>query len=318
MNLNLNVLSPKRASLPGLTSADHVRRLRWIFLGVVMFGSVLAVRLVQLQAWGGQAYVELAEDQHHKNVVLEAARGRILDRRGREIACNFRTVSLFRSGGAEIRNPVAAAATLSRLTGLDKSALHRSLTSRRGFTWLARKLDYETLQAPEFKTLSGIQTLVDTKRHYPMGPVAGHLIGYTDIDNVGIEGGELGLDRYLRGQSGIMVSEVDALGRALAERGDVLTPPENGSDVTLTIDADCQWIAEEEGAAAVEAFGARAGVAVVLIPRTGEILALAGVPGFDPNRPADQPPENRRNRAITDMYEPGSTFKIVAAAAALN
>jgi cell division protein FtsI/penicillin-binding protein 2 len=151
-----------------------------------------------------------------------------------------------------------------------------------------------------------------------MGSVGSQILGYTDIDNLGIEGGELGLDSHLRGQSGVMVSEVDALGRSLAERGEVLTPPEDGADVTLTIDADCQWIAEEELAATVEQYRAKAGVAVLIDPRTGEILAMAGAPLYDPNRPGEHHPENRRNRAITDMYEPGSTFKIVTAAAALN
>ncbi|MSS70057.1 MAG: PASTA domain-containing protein [Candidatus Latescibacteria bacterium] len=308
----------KSAPAPSAPSPKHLRRLGLLFWGAALFGVVLILRLVQLQVWAGQSYVERAKDQHTKSVVLEAKRGRIFDRHGREVATNLKMISYFVTNQAEVKNPKAAARTLARAANLDESDLYRGLTGQRRFAWLARKFDIERLQKAEMKTLQGTHALVEMKRYYPMGSVGSQILGYTDIDNVGIEGGELGLDSHLRGQSGVMVSEVDALGRSLAERGEILTPPEDGADVTLTIDADCQWIAEEELAATVDKYRAKAGVAVLMNPRTGEILAMAGAPLYDPNRPGEHHPENRRNRAITDMYEPGSTFKIVAAAAALN
>jgi len=310
--------SPKPPQAPSAASPAHLRRLGLVFWGAVLFGAFLVLRLVQLQAWGRQDYVERAKDQHTKSFVLEARRGRIFDRHSREVATNLKTTSYFVTNQAEVKNPQAVARALSQVAGLNESALYRNLTGRRRFAWLARKLEAERLQTARLKKPQGVHTVVEMKRYYPMGSVGSQIIGYTDIDNVGIEGGELGLDSHLRGQSGVMVSEVDALVRSLAERGEVLTPPENGADVTLTIDADCQWIAEEELAATVSKYRARAGVAVLMDPRTGEILALAGAPLYDPNRPGDHRPEHRRNRAITDMYEPGSTFKIVTAAAALN
>lgn len=310
-------LSPKSVQLPPALSPGHLRRLGLVFWGAALFGVILIVRLVQLQTWGRESYVERAKDQHTKSIALEAKRGCIFDRHGREVATNLKTMSYFVTNQAEVKTPQAAARTLARAAGLDEPTLYQNLTGRRRFAWLARKLE-DRLRATDAKALQGVHAIVEMKRYYPMGSVGSQIIGYTDIDNVGIEGGELGLDSHLRGQSGVMVSEVDALGRTLAERGEVLTPPEDGADVTLTIDADCQWIAEEELAVTVEQYHAKAGVAVLMDPRTGEILAMAGAPLYDPNCPGEHHPENRRNRAITDMYEPGSTFKLVTASAALN
>ena len=318
LNKNLTILSPKPSSLPTATSKDHVRRLTLTFWGTILFGAVLVLRLVQIQVWGGASYLERANDQHKKSVVLDARRGRIFDRNGREIATNLKTISLFVTDNAEVKNPRTVARILSRMTEIDESDLLKTLVGRRRFAWLARKLDYDVVRSSGKENPPGVQNLVEMKRYYPLGTVGCQILGYTDIDNIGIEGGELGLDHHLRAQSGIMVSEVDALGRFLAERGEVLTPPEDGSDVTLTIDADYQWIVEDELLSTVEEFGARAGVAVLMNPRTGEILAMANVPLFDPNHPGDHKPEKRRNRAITDMFEPGSTFKLVAAAAAID
>ena len=250
--------SPRPAPLPEMTSPAHLRRLGLIFWGAAFFGMVIILRLIHLQVWQRESYVEKAKDQYTRSSVLEARRGRILDRHGREIATNLKTDSYFVLNQAEVKNPQGVTRAFARLADLDESTLYKNLTGKKRFAWLARKLDRESAQEEGLRKLQGIHTIVEMKRCYPMGSVGSQIVGYTDIDNVGIEGGELGLEPYLKGQSGIMISEVDALGRTLADRGETLTPPEDGADVALTIDADCQWIAEEELAATVEQYHAKA------------------------------------------------------------
>jgi cell division protein FtsI/penicillin-binding protein 2 len=159
---------------------------------------------------------------------------------------------------------------------------------------------------------------METTRHYPFGALAGQVLGYTNVDNKGIEGLELGLDEDLHGKPGWMAFRVDARGRRFAEINNPVQDPRDGNRVLLTLSAAIQAIAEEELSDAVAQFSARSGQAVLMDPRTGAIIAMANVPSCDPNRPGKTAVWTRKNRTITDCYEPGSIFKIVAVAAALE
>ncbi len=285
---------------------------------VGLFGgcwALLAARLVQVQIGGRRAYAARLERQSERRISIPARRGRILDRKGFPLAVDLEGYSY--SVMAPVRHPFRIARLFSDLGGWSYGALLARLRGK-GFVWLARKVGEEEALRIRRWDLPGVREVRDLRRRYPMGSLAGQVLGYTDVDRRGIEGAELAFDRYLRGEPGWTLCRVDGRGRRIPEVGLPKKPPEDGADVRLTLDVEIQSIVEEELKAAVEKHRARSGIGVVMIPRTGEVLALAHVPRFDPNRPDEGPRWFRRNRAITDIYEPGSTFKIVTAAAALE
>ena len=296
--------------------ARHTRRLKLVSLLGIGFAVALAFRLASLQLWAGEAYTAQARSQHEKRTVLQANRGHILDRHGRVLVTNLEAQSFFlNSNISELDNLRAIAVRFSRRDGEDSAEVLKRLRGKRSFVWLARKV-MDGL--PEDRVPEGVGRMVEMRRSYPMGTLAGQVLGYTDIDNVGIDGIEHHFDALLKGKPGEMVSRVDARGKALGALGAVLRLPEDGGDLVLTIDTDYQSIAEEELEAAVARFQARSGIAIVTQPNTGEILAMANVPLYDPNAFGRYDPKVRRNRAVTDLYEPGSTFKVVAFAGALE
>ncbi len=295
--------------------AQHTRRLKLVSLLGVGVALTLTFRLASLQLWAGEAYTIRAKNQHEKRTVLQANRGRILDRRERVLATNLEAQSFFLNNISKRDNLRAIAVPFSPRDGEDGAAMLKRLREKRSFVWLARKVMPGLLKdrVPE-----GVGRMVEMRRTYPMGALAGQVLGYTDIDNVGIEGIEHRFDALLKGKPGEMVSRVDARGKAMGTLGAVRRLPEDGAGLALTIDADYQSIAEEELVAAVARFQAQSGIVMVMEPTTGEILAMANVPLYDPNTFGRFDPEIRRNRAVTDLYEPGSTFKAVALAAALE
>ena len=316
--------APARAPKRGMrTEHRHIRRLNAVSLAGMGFALVLTLRLVSLQLWAGETYTDLARRQHEKRTVLLANRGRILDRRGRVLATNLEAQSFFvnrRSECDSLERPHldtlrAIAVRFSRHAGEDEAEILRRLRGKRSFVWLARKV---VGGLPEGRLQEGVGRVVEMRRIYPMGTLAGQVLGYTNIDNVGIEGSELRFEALLKGKEGEMVSRVDAHGKTLGALGEIRRLPEDGADLVLTIDADYQSIAEEELGEAVAHFQARNGIVVVMEPASGEILAMADVPLYDPNDFGRCDPEVRRNRAVTDLYEPGSTFKAIAVAGALE
>lgn len=293
----------------------HTRRLNAISaVGLAMF-CVLIYRLVTLQVLAADEYAALARNQQEARTRILADRGRILDRNGRILSRNVESQSFFASSRT---NPEAVRAIVGNLAPNFKesnSRIRERLRAKRPFVWLARRVE----DGPAIDRLpEGVGREIEMLRKYPMGDVAGQLLGYTDVDNVGIEGLELAFDSLLRGKAGEMVLSVDALGKHVNAREAVRRPAEDGEDLVLTIDLDYQCIAEEELESVVKRFQARSGIAIVTNPLTGEILAMANVPRYDPNDFGRYDPALRRNRAVTDIYEPGSTFKIVAVAGALN
>ncbi len=279
---------------------------------------LIAARLYHLQVVRYEHYTGKAERQQQRVVTLDPPRGTIYDAQGRELAVSIQVDSAY-AVPPEVEDPNAAARAIAHVVpGLDADKLARQLASDREFVWVARKLDPPVAEKVRRLALKGLYFLPESKRYYPMGELAAQVLGYVGTDNHGLAGLELVYDDQVAGKPGKRTVLRDA------RRGTVVSPylsfaePEPGRDLYLTLDAAVQHIVERELARAVETRGAKQGTAIFLDPSTGGVLAMATYPAFDPNSFGRYPPSRWRNPAIMDVYEPGSTFKIVTAAAALE
>jgi len=303
----------KRQSLPWcgpsrLRVAVYLGALAWL---------ALAGRLVQVQVVLGDAYAERARAQYVRHIELRASRGSILDRRGTELATDVAATSFY-AHPARVVEPERAAAYFAPLSGQSVAALSEQLSSKRPFVYLARQVtDFELDKLPAVD-FAGIFSHVEPRRSYPLGPLAGQLLGHTNIDNEGREGVERSFARELEEKDGELVSYVDARGRFVPGRVESQIAPQNGRSLVLTIDALYQGVLEEELLRTLNEADAASARGIILDPRTGEILAMANAPLFDPNEAGTSLAALRRNRVIADAYEPGSTFKVIAAAAVIE
>ncbi len=292
---------------------------RRIHLLLAVFGILFAVtlgRAAYLQVVRGSSYEALAAQQHVETIELPAGRGTIFDRTGKPLAIGEQATTVY-ADPRHIVNPQRVAVVAGKTLGLDPNELYPLLRDRsRGFVYLQRKADPIKAAKLERKDVPGLGFYDEERRSYPQRSVASHLLGYAGTDNRGLEGLERALDKQLAGRAGSEAVIRDPFGRAI----DVVTssPERQGRNVVLTLDHQIQATAERMLVDAVRRWGARGATAIVLDPRTGAVLALANAPTFDANRFADAAPDARRNRAVTDMYEPGSTFKIVTIAGALE
>src|SRR5947208_16503009 len=279
------------------------------------FGGLTA-RLGWLMVVKHGELTQIAERQYSRTIVLYAQRGPIVDRQGGALATSAATESLFvqpRSVG----DPVRVAARLASILGQPESEVHAALTGSRAFVWLRRKLPPTVAEQVRALREPGLGFLPAPLRLYPNRELAAHVLGFEGVQG-GLEGIERVFDAELAGTPGKAIVGRDALGREVAAPH-VLEPPQPGHGVMLTIDRTIQYIAEREIDAAYRRTGARSAMAVVLDPRTGEVLALVIRPTFHPNTFLDVPSKDHwRNRAVTDPFEPGSTFKVILAAAALE
>jgi cell division protein FtsI (penicillin-binding protein 3) len=296
-----------------LTLVGAVLVLAWIGIGA---------RLVDVQALNADAYEEQGLDQRIKNEELDAARGTIFDRDGVELAVTVDAVTVF-ADPTMVADAAAAARLLAPLIGLREEALEEMLSADSRFAYLSRRLERaeagRVRDAVETAGITGIFFRDEPKRVYPAGSLASQLIGFVRADDLeGIEGLEFYYDDLLRGEPGVQIVERDPYRNPIPQGEYIVDPPTHGADIVLTVDREIQFAAEEALLGAVARTGARAGSIVVIDVATGEILAMASAPTFDPNRRAEADPRAFRNRAIADMYEPGSTLKVVTIAAALE
>jgi len=279
----------------------------------------IQARLVYLQVIDRAELAARAERQQQRTVDAPAQRGEIVDRHGRLLAYSVDADSVY-AVPTEIEDPQRTATELcNALQGCsasDREMLVERLGSSRGFVWVRRQLAPDESARVAALGLRGIGFSKETRRYYPGRELAAHLLGFVGIDNEGLAGIEGTYDREIRGRDGRVLIQVDARRHAVASR--VERAPTAGADLELTIDEYIQYVAERELRAGVEANRARGGSVVVMDPMSGQILALANWPTFNPNTFQHASPEARRNRAIQDLYEPGSTFKIVTASAALQ
>jgi len=309
---------PAAASPPSGPDARLVRlRLMLVGLTISLWASAVFVRLVHLQVFARESLERQAARQSERTIRLDPRRGRILDRNGRELAVSVDVDSIY-ADPQLIDDPAATAAALARVLQLDPQARERLLQrfeGRRAFAWVRRKVDPVTARAVRELDLDGVDFLTETRRYYPRRELASHVLGYVGIDNKGMSGVEYAFDDAISGQAAKVVIRTDARRRptGIAEK-----PSTDGNTVVLTIDERIQHVAERELARAVKQTQAISGFVAVLEPRTGEVLALANRPTFNPNHFGDFPRSDRRNRAVLDAFEPGSIFKIITAAAGLE
>ena len=280
---------------------------------------LLLLRMVDLQIVRAGPLGRLAVRQQLESLRLPGRRGQIVDRDGRPLAINVEVDSVYAVPKA-IDDPAAFARAVGPVLALSSGEVGSRL--RRGgayFAWLARRRPAgvaDRLRALNLGDAVGI--VPESRRAYPAGSLAANVLGFAGTDDAGLAGLELQYDRVLRGAGGVEVADRDAVGRELMQTQRIVTPPRNGATLVLTIDEVIQHLAEREVARAVKETHARAGLAIVMDPEAGGILALAAAPSFDPNRYQDAPPRLWKSPAVADVYEPGSTFKLILAAAALE
>jgi cell division protein FtsI (penicillin-binding protein 3) len=217
-----------------------------------------------------------------------------------------------------LESPAVTARHLSPVLHVRRDELEKKLRQDKSFVWLARKVEPEQGQRLERLSLDGIGVVMEGRRFYPKGPLLAHVLGFAGMDGQGLEGLERRYESQLHGEKRITILQRDALGRTVFPKGLAETPPAPGHALTLTIDEVIQYIAEKELEEAVNHARGKSGTIIVMDPQTGAILAMAVSPRFDPNSVAALTPDRWRNRALTDTYEPGSTMKVIVAAAALE
>ncbi len=297
------------------------KRITFILLAMAAILLALNMRLAWIQFVRGDEYQQQALRNRMREVPLEAKRGAILDRNGRELAVSVSapSVGVFPAEVKKSRQEHEIAAQLAAILGLPEDQVLRNITRNESFWWVKRKVTFE--QGAQIKSLRlpGVQVVEETQRFYPNQTLAAHVLGIAGIDNQGLEGLELYYDKLLRGTPGNLVIEKDARGRDIPHARQGYIPPEDGLSLVLTIDETIQYIAERELDLLMQGPSSPKGATVIVMdPKTGDILALANRPTFDPNNFRNFPVANRRNIAVSDNYEPGSTFKIITAAAALE
>ena len=270
---------------------------------------VIAGRAYQLQVTEAPELQARADQQRHHVVKLAPRRGTIVDRNGSPLAVSLEVDSLY-ADPVFIQDPLAAAKQLAPLLKIPLSDLARTLaTEGRRFVWLQRLMDPEVASAVRQLRIPGLAFVGERKRYYPQSAIGAHVVGFTGLDPRGLEGIELEYDRLLQGEPELLISTKDARGRGLASAEAPIQGGASGHNLQLTLDRSLQYIAEKELARVVRESDAIGGTLVMLEPASGRILALASWPDFNPNLPGRYAAGQRRNRAICDVYEPGSTFK---------
>ncbi len=291
----------------------HVRLL--ILAGVVLFWMTAVFgRVAYLQLFRYGYYFHLATLQQRHTIEIYAKRGVIYDRNMNELARSVPVESVFAAPG-EIKDKAMAAKLLSSPLGKPADDIREKLESGSTFVWIQRKLEAPVAEQVNSSNLKGIYLEVENKRFYPKRELGAHVLGFVDVDEKGLGGIEREYDNLIRGQDEKIVVLQDAR-RVRFEAADAQREP--GVNVVLTLDEKIQYVAERELAAAIEKTHAPAGSVIVQDPTTGAILALANWPKFNPNSAAEVAAEKRNNRAISEIYEPGSTFKLITLAAAFD
>ncbi|HVS33442.1 MAG TPA: penicillin-binding transpeptidase domain-containing protein [Thermoanaerobaculia bacterium] len=296
-------------------------RKRLVLISAILttWALIVVARLGQVQIARNGYYVQRAQRQQERTLELNPVRGSLLDARGRVLAESVAAESVYADPQA-VPDHRAAARALARIPGLRLTAreIQAKLDSENGFVWIARQVPLEVSAEVRKLQLSGVDFLEEHRRAYPRASLAASVIGYVGVDGTGLAGIEHSFDAHVRGRAGRVTVLKDARRGMYVVGGEGANRAVNGNDVVLTIDAVVQYIAERALAKAVSRYRAAAGTAIVMDPRDGAILAMVSLPSFDPNRFTEYHPTIWRNRNVQDIYEPGSTFKIVAASAAIE
>ena len=303
------------------------RRQRWFRARIALLGAcvmcvalLVIVRAFHVQIATGDRLREMAEDQHLRHLRVSPRRGAIYDRHGAELAVSADVDSVYanpRRLKAMEQDPQTVARRIAKVLDVDYERLAKRLAADRYFVWIERQVTPNEATRIRELDIPGIELMTEARRYYPNRHLAAHLLGFADIDGRGIEGIELAYEDRLRGSDRRVEAIRDRRGHVVFADGMEDDRTIQGQSVVLTIDKAIQHIAERELALGVRTFEARGGSVVVMDPSSGEILALANYPPFNPNEPSKHPIAHRRNRAVVDRFEPGSTVKPFTMAAAL-
>ena len=292
-------------------------RLMLLALSISLWALVIGIRLVHLQVLGSDFFEKQGTRQSERTINLDPRRGPILDREGRALAVSVDAQSLY-AVPQDVGDPEATAAALARAIGLDASD-RRDLVGQfqkdRAFVWIKRKVDPATANRVRELELDGVGFLTEHRRYYPQRELAAHVLGWAGLDNTGMSGIEYAHEKEIAGRAAKVVVHTDARRRPV---GHTERPSTEGHTVVLALDERIQHIAERELDRAVKETRSVAGSVIVVEPFSGDVLAMAGRPTFNPNRYAASSASRWRNRMVSDVFEPGSIFKIVTAAAAIQ
>jgi cell division protein FtsI (penicillin-binding protein 3) len=325
----------RRISAPRLQSRTAgeigIRRIRWLLVVYALIVLVTVGKLVEIQVVNADTYADLGVRQRARTIDLAATRGRVYDRDGDVLATSIQAATIygdprvFRATTTPdgIHVPAAAnadevAEQIAPLMGLQAADVAERLERDAHFVYLGRQLDHEVGQEIAALGLPGVGVLQEPQRVYPSNGLAAQVVGFTGIDGEGLQGLEARYDTVLSGQPGMLVLERAPGGLDIASGVRELVPPEVGTDLVLTIDRDIQHVAERAALEAMEEHDAVGASVLVMEVATQEVLAMASVPGFDPNTRGEEDRSTWRNRAVTDVFEPGSTQKALTVAAAIE
>ncbi|MFO1278850.1 MAG: penicillin-binding protein 2 [Burkholderiaceae bacterium] len=305
------------ASSPLLASKTPVWRSKFIVAAIALAFVGLAGRAAYIQVFGNAFFQRQGEVRFARTLELPANRGRILDRNGLILASSVVAPSIWAIPEDIDRDP-AKLQQLARLLSMPIADLNKKIEDEdKTFVWLKRKVDEPVAQEIAALGIKGVYQRKEYKRKYPEGEAAAHVVGFTNVENIGQEGVELAFDKEMAGRPGSRRVIKDRLGRVVEDVGEQV-PPVDGRDLQLSIDSKVQFFAYQKLRDAVQVNKAKAGSVVVLDAVTGEVLALANYPSYQPEKRQNLSGEQLRNRAITDMFEPGSTMKPITVAAALE
>ncbi|MCX5693064.1 MAG: penicillin-binding transpeptidase domain-containing protein [Candidatus Omnitrophica bacterium] len=292
-------------------------RIRKVLYALIIAFALLGVRLVFVQMGAGKSLSDIASNQYRLAVSLFPKRGVIYDRNLKELAITINLNSIF-AEPFRVKDKESASYKLANVLGVSRDEIYKKLCHEKGFVWLGRKVSPDTARAVRALDIKGIDFVKEPHRVYPNGIMASHVMGFTDTDNNGIEGLELKFDTYLKGAMGYRYAIRDAKQREVPAYEYKEIQPTDGDNLILTIDSMIQSIAERELENGFKKYHAKGACIIVMDPFTGDLLALANRPSYDPNNAKASSADFRRNRAICDFFEPGSSFKIVAASSLLE
>lgn len=295
----------------------HHKRSRLVIAVILALFTAIAVQLIHIQVLNAEKYRKIAAIQRMEEVEIEAKRGKILDRNGNCLAYSKEMATIYATPYL-VKNKEEASSALSEILDIEETVILEKLNRKTGFVYLERKVEKPIGDAIKEMRIDGIGVIPESMRVYPKGATASTVIGIVDIDNNGLTGIEHYYDETMKGTNGRMSMEKDPSGQPIPNSEYQYTAPVNGSDIVLTIDESIQYEAERALEEAVSKTGSEGGSLVMLDCSSGEIIAVASAPSFNPLSYTEEDIPNMRCRAITDTFEPGSVCKIVTAAAALN
>lgn len=302
---------------PVLAVSLPIWRSRVVLFVLFAAFAALAVRAMWLQGMSNEFLQKQGKSRYERTIELPATRGKIMDRNGQVLASSLPVKAVWAIPEDVLKSPPEKLAALARLLEMSNADLRKKLDSDRTFVYLKRQVEMDVIAKIDKLDIAGLDTRKEYKRFYPQGEVMTHVVGFTNVEDAGQESMELAQQKTLQGATGSRRVIKDRLGRIVEDVG-LSKQPHDGKDLTLSVDSKLQYIAFSSIKEAVEKFKAKAGAAVVLDVKTGEVLALANYPTYNPNDRRKLTGEQLRNRVVTDTFEPGSTLKPFTVALALE